>query len=235
MDDLEQLPPFPEDFSGLARLFPLPNLVLFPGVIQPLRVFESRYVEMLEDALAGDRLIAMALLQPGYEDEYVSRPPVAPTICIGQVLSEMRDDEGCYNFLLAGQKRARIIRELPAARSYRQAEVELLHDCRSTETDIRRQQLKSRLVQCFCDVLRANNLSNEQIKQFLDHDVPLGALADVIAFSAPIDVAHKQYLLNQSDVIERAEALLIELEDGNIECDSSPNNDRPFPPPFSVN
>src|SRR5436309_2528627 len=50
-----------ETFTGTARLFPLPNLVLFPHVVQPLHVFEPRYRQMTADALAGDRLIAMAL------------------------------------------------------------------------------------------------------------------------------------------------------------------------------
>src|SRR4030066_12107 len=53
-----------EQFSGKARLFPLPNLVLFPHVMQPLHIFEPRYRDMFEDALAGDRLVATVLLAP---------------------------------------------------------------------------------------------------------------------------------------------------------------------------
>ena len=45
-------------------LFPLPNVVLFPGVFLPLHIFEARYRAMTEDALAGDRIIGMALLSP---------------------------------------------------------------------------------------------------------------------------------------------------------------------------
>ena len=44
------------NFAGTARLFPLPNLVLFPHVVQPLHVFEPRYRQLTADALAGDRL-----------------------------------------------------------------------------------------------------------------------------------------------------------------------------------
>ena len=54
------------DFAGTARLFPLPNLVLFPHVMQPLHIFEPRYRQMTADALAGDRLIAVVLLKPGW-------------------------------------------------------------------------------------------------------------------------------------------------------------------------
>jgi len=52
-------------FTGEARLFPLPNLVLFPHVVQPLHIFEPRYRQLTADALSGDRLIAMALFQQG--------------------------------------------------------------------------------------------------------------------------------------------------------------------------
>ena len=50
--------------SDLLPLFPLPNVVLFPGVFLPLHVFEPRYRELVADALMGDRLIGMVLLKP---------------------------------------------------------------------------------------------------------------------------------------------------------------------------
>src|SRR6185436_7933579 len=94
-------------FSGTARLFPLPNLVLYPHVMQPLHIYEGRYREMLEDSLAGDRLIAMALLEPGWEPDYESRPPVAPFACLGKVVTHHRLPDGRYNLLLMGVARVR--------------------------------------------------------------------------------------------------------------------------------
>ncbi len=67
MTNLQSSAGWPDDFSGRVRLFPLPNLVLFPHVVQPLHMFEPRYCEMLQDALAGDRLLAMVLLEQGWE------------------------------------------------------------------------------------------------------------------------------------------------------------------------
>ena len=72
-----------EGFSGRVRLFPLPNLVLFPHVMQPLHIFEPRYRHLLEDALADDRLITMAALKPGWETDYEGRPPLYPVACLG--------------------------------------------------------------------------------------------------------------------------------------------------------
>ena len=79
-DDLSPL----THFAGTARLFPLPNLVLFPHVMQPLHIFEPRYREMTADALATDRLIALALLQPGWEADYDGKPAVYPVACLGR-------------------------------------------------------------------------------------------------------------------------------------------------------
>src|SRR5215471_1628130 len=114
----------PQTFSGVVRLFPLPNLVLYPHVMQPLHIFEERYREMLEDALAGDRLIAMAMLEPGYEEDYDSRPPIAEYACLGKVVAHRRLSDGRYNVLLLGVGRVRIVRELEPLRSFRSAKVE---------------------------------------------------------------------------------------------------------------
>ena len=62
--------------SELLPIFPLPNVVLFPGVFLPLHIFEPRYREMVADALSSDRMIGMVLLRPGWQHEYEGRPPV---------------------------------------------------------------------------------------------------------------------------------------------------------------
>ena len=67
MDPSTQLDAELKDFSGLAPLFPLPNVVLFPQALLPLHIFESRYRKMTADALDGERLIAMSLLRPGWD------------------------------------------------------------------------------------------------------------------------------------------------------------------------
>src|SRR5947208_11484422 len=90
------------NFDGRVRLFPLPNLVLFPRVVQPLHVFEPRYRQLMADALDTDRLIAMALLRPGWEADYEKAPPLHPTVCLGRIQQEERLGDGRYNFLLQG-------------------------------------------------------------------------------------------------------------------------------------
>src|SRR5580765_1091507 len=113
--------------SELLPLFPLPNVVLFPNVFLPLHIFEARYREMVADAMAGDRLIGMLLLRPGYEREYEGRPPVYPVGCRGVIPHAERLADGRYNIVLRGLDRFRILSE-DHERSYRRAAIEILHD-----------------------------------------------------------------------------------------------------------
>src|SRR5436190_14980354 len=90
------------DVSGTARLFPLPNLVFFPQVVQPLHIFEPRYRQMTADALEGDRLIALVLPKPGYEADQSESPPVHPVACLGKIIADQKLEDGRYNLLLRG-------------------------------------------------------------------------------------------------------------------------------------
>ena len=56
--------------AGIVPVFPLPNAVLFPRTVLPLHIFEPRYRAMVSDADAGDGMIAIALLEPGFEKDY---------------------------------------------------------------------------------------------------------------------------------------------------------------------
>ena len=106
-------------------IFPLPNAVLFPNVFLPLHIFESRYREMVADALAGDRVIGMVLLQPGYQADYEGRPPVYPIGCAGLITHSETMADGRYNIMLRGIEKFRITAE-QSERSYRVAEVDAL-------------------------------------------------------------------------------------------------------------
>ncbi len=224
-------------FSGVARLFPLPNLVLYPHVMQPLHVFEDRYREMLEDALATDQLIAMAVLQPGWEDDYESRPPVVEYACLGKVVAHHRLKDGRYNVLLMGVQRVRIIKELEPLRSFRKARVELIEDCYDFDSSAARKELHERLITAFRKHLPCACQLPEQLENMLTEQLPLGLLTDLAAYALPLDADVKQQLLAECRVRCRAEILLAEVEKlaaAAVEAAAEPPQ-RAFPPAFSEN
>src|SRR5262245_48898822 len=117
----------PSNYTGPLPVFPLPTLVLFPHTVVPLHIFEPRYRAMVEDALQGDRLIAMALLKPGWEKDYEGAPPVHDVVGVGQILHDERTEDGRFNILLEGIARARI-EELIPPDPYRRARVRVLSE-----------------------------------------------------------------------------------------------------------
>jgi ATP-dependent Lon protease len=224
-------------FKGVVRLFPLPDLIMFPHVMQPLHVFEPRYRELLNEALNGDGLIAMCMLAPGWEADYEGRPPLLPYACLGKVVTYQRTDNGEYNILLLGMRRIRIDRELPATRSYREAEVTLLDDFCMKNNDERRPALQAALTKQFQDFLPNGKSADAALQELLATEIPLGVLTDLVSFALPMDFSEKRDLLGECDVDRRATMLLSALDSAHI--DPPPrvtrrkfNNNLP---PFSAN
>jgi Lon protease-like protein len=220
------------DFSGTVRLFPLPNLVLYPCVVQPLHVFEPRYRQLLADALAGDRLMALALLKSGWEEGYHERPPIHPVVCIGRIFQEQRLSDGRYNLLLHGVARARVVVELPPTKPYRIARVEVLADAAVSSSPVEK-ALREELGRRMSGWLATQSVAEAQMEKLLNSGLPLGTLCDVFAFALPIDLELKQQLLGELDAERRTRRLLAQLETAPVE--SVPPDQRKFPPEFSTN
>ena len=234
MASFEDLSVSQENFSGKVRLFPLPNLVLFPHVMQPLHIFEPRYRELLEDALADDRLIAMAILTPGWENDYEGRPPLYSMACLSQIITYCQLDDGTYNVLLLGVQRLRLMQELEPSRLFREAQAELCDDCGFPCTLARHKALQQKLRGALLQALPMFPEVHEQLDQLLGNDVPLGVLTDVISFMLEIDLERKQTLLGETDVNRRTELLLDCLSDSAAES-SADRAAACFPPEFSTN
>ena len=118
------------DEQVLARLaiFPLPDVVLFPGTVLPLHVFEPRYVEMTRDVVAGSRHMGLARLRPGYQANYLGRPPIVRIVGLGEVVACQELPGDRFAIAVRGAARIRVERELPPDRSYREVAAVLLPD-----------------------------------------------------------------------------------------------------------
>jgi Lon protease-like protein len=235
----------PDDFDGLVRMFPLPNLVLFPHVIQELHIFEPRYCDMLTESLESDHLITMALLIPGWENHYQGKPKLASAVCIGRIISHSPTDDGRHNILLAGLQRARIVEELDVTSRFRQARVELMPDVLPEDFKESIDEHRRELLNVFRSVLPRDSANSKKITDLLTQQLPLGILTDIISYAANLPIPIKQLLLGEPNVKTRYLTLMEHmvpimcggqdtLEDGPTQ--SSPSkNELEFPPPFSDN
>lgn len=235
MSPLEDFSFSAEHFSGTARLFPLPNLVLFPHVMQPLHICEPRYLDLLQAALAGDRLITMAVLAPGWESDYEGRPPLYPIGCLGRVAAHHRLPDGSYNVLVVGLRRVRVVRELPAGESFREADVELLEDEYPSGELGRGGGLRRRLRSAFLRILPDLPQAEDELDALLGSDMSLAALTDIISYMLDIGLHEKHALLAEGNVHRRAELLLGHLSACAADVAPGRSGASGFPPDFGVN
>jgi uncharacterized protein len=195
----------PADFPLAAvPLFPLPNVVLFPRAILPLHIFEERYRTMTVDAVAGEGLVAMALLKAGWEQSYHGRAEIEPIVCVGQILSYEELPDGNFNFLLQGKARARILREhAGTGLAYRVAELSPVPETAVLEIDLVDQRRK--LSESFANPRVMALPVVRQFQQLLGGPMPTSDIADLAAFNFLDDLKFKQDLLAEGDVRRRVE------------------------------
>lgn len=223
-------------FSGRARLFPLPNLVLFPHILQPLHIFEQRFRDLFDDAIETDELIAMAHLLPGWEADYEGDPPVFPIACLGRITSYKRLPDGRCNLLLRGVRRIRLCEEFDNGKTFREADAELLEDYYSDGGAERRVRLEEELVSAFA----ASCPDLEEVQQHLDElrseGICLGMLTDILGYALDLDLAVKDELLGELDVVRRAEILLAQLKSPLFGAQAArARSPLKYPPDFSAN
>ena len=192
----------------MIPIFPLPNVVLFPNVFLPLHIFEPRYRQMVADALAGDRMIGMVLLRPGYEADYEGSPPVYDTGCSGLITHAEPLDEGRYNVVLRGVEKFTIAHEepAPAGRLYRTAVIsgvdETVGDADRIELRGHRQHLEQLLAP----------LWSSGLEQHLPAEMPDEDLVNALAQYLEFDPIEKLALLQQHGAVARCKSMIELLE-----------------------
>jgi Lon protease-like protein len=190
------------DLPTLIPLFPLPNVVLFPGVPLPLHIFEPRYRQMVEDARTEDALIGMMLLRDDWPRDYYGRPATFGVGCAGRMVNVEPLADGRFNILLHGLREFSVISE-DATRAYRRGNVRW----RSAPNDTsigpdRRDRIKSLL-----EHLLPRETRIPLRKLLLDAAVGDELFVNFVCYALDLLPVEKQGLLESTDLGERADHL----------------------------
>ena len=187
-------------------LFPLPTVVLFPNVFLPLHIFEPRYVDLVGDALKGDRLIGMVLLRPGWESDYEGRPPVYAVGTAGLITFSEQHADGRYNIVLRGLEKFRIHGE-DHSRRYRVAEIEpLMEEPSESERAIIRAE-RRRLESLLVPQPTGRGVDPKVPPSMSDED-----LVNALAQYLDLEAVEKQALLEREGLVARCRSLIDLLE-----------------------
>ncbi len=206
-DQQRQAPP--EAFHRLP-VFPLPQAVLFPGVVMPLHLFEPRYRALAEHCINGDKTLALASLQPGYEADYEGRPPIFPIAGVGEIVAHRRLPDGRWNIALRGVCRAELVHELPPDEPFRIVRARRLREVERHEDVVAADRLRSVALQLTAAVPGAKDQLGTLLKEARSPSATSDALAALFVES----FGARRGLLEELDVarrMERLESLMAEL------------------------
>ena len=112
-----------QDLPLAIPLFPLDGALLLPHTALPLNIFEPRYIAMVDDAMATERIIGMVQTRAGGDPE---RPMLLQVGCAGKITSFSETSDGRYLITLTGLSRFVLGAELAATTPYRQARVDFM-------------------------------------------------------------------------------------------------------------
>ena len=206
------------ELPQVIPVFPLPGSILLSRGQLPLNVFEPRYLNMVDDAMAGDRIIG--LIQP--IGGLGVQPPLARVGCAGRITSFNETSDGRYLITLTGVCRFRVTTELQVKTPYRQVHA----DFAPFEADLRAPDPAADFDRDhFLDALRPY-LEHRGLNVDWDtaEAAPQEALINSLAMALPFEPPEKQALLEAMTLEDRAEALTALLR---IDAASDGDDDGP--------
>ncbi|MDA1012951.1 MAG: LON peptidase substrate-binding domain-containing protein [Planctomycetota bacterium] len=220
-------------FGGHAPLFPLPSVTLLPHMLLPLHIFEQRYRKLTSDVLESHKIIAMSVLQPGWEPHYDSKnADIHPTVCLGKVASAKQLSSGKFNLIVQGLVRARVIDESASDKPYRIGRLEVCEDYYPVSPLVEYEERRRDLLLNFRNLFPNVELGHI-FHQAIDTDVPLGPLCDILAASLQLSPEQSLAMLQEVDVEARSNIILNAII-SRLDFESDDVLDD-FPPAFSLN
>ncbi len=204
------------DFPADAPVFPLSGALLLPRGALPLNIFEPRYLNMIDDALSGDRLIGM--IQPvtdaigspatgsGTGPDARNGPPLRKVGCLGRLTSFSETPDGRYLITLTGVCRFDVISELDTPTPYRRVRLDTSNHIADLAPGPDDDPAFNR--EAFVDVLHAyfDAMSLEAEWESIQ-SAPLETLTNALAMICPFEPDEKQALLEAESVTDRLAAL----------------------------
>ncbi len=121
---MRRRPATPADLPANLPMFPLSGALLLPFSHRPLNIFEPRYIEMVDHALAGDRLIGLIQPEDTSEESPRGRAPLQKIGTVGRLSHWEENGEGRYFIILDGLTRFSLVQELTVMTPFRQAVID---------------------------------------------------------------------------------------------------------------
>ena len=210
-----------DDLPEVVPVFPLEGALLLPRGGLPLNIFEPRYLNMIDDVMAGDRVLGMVSTVPGGVRD---RPKLAGVGCLGRVTSFSETSDGRYLITLTGLCRFALGEELPVQTPYRQVRADYAAFAEDLQPPAEDGEVdRDRLLGALRAYLDTRGLD---IEWETARSAPAEALVNSLSMALPFGAPEKQALLEAAALPDR-EAVLVAL----LEIEAADLGDDDDPPP----
>ncbi|NNL90222.1 MAG: peptidase S16 [Marinicaulis sp.] len=185
-------------------IFPLAGAILLPGAQLPLNIFEPRYLQMVDDALADARIIGM--IQPsaiGPETEPISLFNVG---CAGRITTFSETSDGRYQIVLSGLHRFSIRDEISSELPYRTIQADWLAFSVDSQTDNSGEAVeRDAFLDAVGEYLHSAGLHADEDTV---SNASIASLTASLTMGAPFSPSEKQALLEAKTIADRASCLM---------------------------
>ena len=194
------------DLPEMLALFPLSGALLLPGTHRPLNIFESRFITMIDDVLAGHRMIGLIQPRDATQEAPRGQVPLEKIGCVGRITHFEEQAENRYFIVLEGVCRFSPLDEPETALPYRKAKIDASAFASDFSPYLGEDAVdRQRLI----GVLRAYaEFSQFEIDWEEIEDMSTGELINLAAMLGPYGALEKQALLEAGTLIDRAETLM---------------------------
>ena len=180
----------------IIPIFPLSNFIIFPNTTVPLNIFESRYVEMINDSMKKNKFIG--LIQPK-TNNVNSILDLHKTGCLGKITNLKDTTDGRYIIELSGLSRFKIKKEIKNNKSYRECEVSF--EDYQDDLKINKEELKfSDLELIFKDLRSLFEKKGYLINWKSLEKQDLSETINALAMASPFSLEEKQILLESQNL-----------------------------------
>jgi len=189
-------------------LLPLRDVVVFPHMVIPLFVGRPKSIKALEAAMESGKSIMLVAQKNASKDE-PSAADIYGIGCVSNILQMLKLPDGTVKVLVEGNQRARILEVVDGDLHF---SCEFDPIAQDGELSPEAEALRRALLAQFDQYVKLNKKIPPEILASLNGIDDAGRLADTIAAHLPIKIEQKQGILETTDVGERLEKLLAQIE-----------------------
>ncbi len=203
-------PQSPDDLPASVPVFPLTGALLLPYARRPLNVFEPRYLEMVDHALKGDRLIGLIQPRDTTEESPQGRAPLQKIGTIGRISHFEEVEDSRYFVILEGLCRFEMLKELPTMLPFRRAMIATDAFASDFDREFGEERVdRQRFLKMMRDYAEFGefDLNWDEIEKTGTAD-----LVNFCCMVSPYGAAEKQALLEANTLEARAETLIAMAE-----------------------